>query len=1277
MAAPSVGLTQSSFDALLPESPAVSLFRQAGSLPLRKMTSNSNHSELKALLTGKPEPALVAAILAPIGFADVPAAFERLSRTAGEGASRGLLAECLPSLLLSLSDTAQPDHALVNFERFVQSVPDRSALFASLRDNPRAVEILVRLFVGSQFLTEILLRSPDHLERLTQHKRLAELKSVQQLHIEAEGAMLGIDDPDEQLNALRRFQRWELLRVGICDFFGLLDLRRVTVQLSLLADALVQSCVNHTYAQSGISPSGFAVIAMGKLGGEELNYSSDIDLLFLAETNSPAHWRIGQRLIKALTTMSETGFMYRVDMRLRPWGRAGELVSSVESHLEYLASSAQLWEKQAMLKARVIAGDMQLGKSFLKRAEHLLFNTPSETVRESVRQMKQKIEAGLARTGKTWGEVKLGQGSIRDVEFVVQYLQLIHGGKEPAVRSFNTLDALVRLADCGFLHADEYRLLTDGYVFLRTIEHALQLVHNKQTHELPQDEAELRYLARRLDFGTAQQFLAYYKQHGDSVRRVYNRYLGQGDKAHHAQAIPENSGLKKHLDRLEQEYLTTFSEADIEQHALLAARIGDSEPVVVESISVADNWRVTIVGYDYPGELSLICGLLLVHGFDIIEGQVFTYEPLAVAARGETARPARQAWQRQSARRSNRRSEASPPVPAHEDLRQKIVDVFTVRSAEGVAAREALQHYAADLRLLVTQLQSGERDLAQGALVKRVAARLRATTAQPPGPLYPLEIEIDNDLSEQFTVLRIRTEDTSGFLYELTNALALSGVYISRVSVHSKGSQVFDTLLVTDAKGQKIVDPQKQRELQAAAVLIKHFTHLLPRSPNPEAALLHFREFVGQLFMRPDWPEELDSLQKTGVLDALAQLLGVSDFLWNDFLRVQHGNLFPVVRDVHALATAKTRLMLEAELQKALESADSLEARRDALNAFKDREMFRVDMRHILGHVREFSLFSEELSNLAEVVVSAATGMCQSDLAEQFGPPLLKDGCPAAFNVCALGKCGGRELGFASDIELMFIYAGEGRTSGPHVVSTTEFYVKLVEGVTHSIKAHREGIFEIDLRLRPYGRAGSLAVSLEAFRSYFGPQGSAWPYERQALVKLRPIAGDENLGKQIVALRDELIYTGEPFDVAAMRGMRERQQRQLVAAGTFNAKLSPGGLVDAEYLVQGLQITHGRRFPQLRLTNTLLAIDALFRAGVLTTDDATKLRDTYSFLRQLIGSLRIVRGNARDLTLPAQASEEFAFLARRLGYEDHPAQLRSDLDRHVADILELSHRLLG
>jgi glutamate-ammonia-ligase adenylyltransferase len=1234
---------------------------------------------LKKLLTEDVDPAFAVKVLAPVGFEDIGAAFERLKRIGGSGETARLLAACLPNLLLALSDTAQPDQALLNLERFAQSVADRLVLFRGLRDNPRTIEILVRLFVGSQFLTEILLCAPGHLERLSQHKRLAELKSVQQLHIEAKGAMLGIDDPEEQLNALRRFQRWELLRIGVCDFFGLLDLRRVTVQLSLLADALVQTCLDHACARADSTSQGLAVIALGKLGGEELNYSSDIDLLFLADSNASAHWANGQRLIKALTSPSDVGFMYRVDMRLRPWGRAGELISSLDGHLEYLANHAQLWEKQALLKARVIAGDFQVGRDFLKRAEPFLFNSSADAVRESVRGMKQKIEAGLVKTGKAWGEVKLGEGSIRDVEFVVQYLQLIHGGKHPAARSFNTLDALVRLADGGFLHADEYRLLTDGYVFLRTIEHALQLMHNKQTHELPHDQAELRYLARRLDFATAEQFLAHYEQHGRAVRHVYDRYLGRRDKVRQNEEGIGNPRLKKHLARLEGEYSATFSEPDIEQHALLADRISDKEPVIVEAVAAGDNWRVTIVGYDYRGELSLICGLLLVHGFDIIEGEVFTYEPLAAAERG-ASRPARSAWRRQSPRRPLRRPEPSAPSAPAEDVRRKIVDVFTVRPVRGPVGPEAFRKYAKELGGLLRQLAGPDPETAHGALVKRVAATLRASDhnagSKLPASLLPVNIEIDNDASDQFTVLKIQSEDTSGFLYELTNALAFSGAYISRVRVQSEGDRAFDTLFVTDGKGQKIVDPQKQRELVAATVLIKHFTHLLPRSPNPEGALLHFRDFVSQLFTRPDWTKELASLETSGVLEALAQLLGVSDFLWNDFLRMQHANLFPVVRDIDALAAAKSREALHSELATALQAASGPEPRREVLNAFKDREMFRVDMRHILGHIREFSRFSEELTDVAEVVVAVATGMCCAELTAQFGAPLLKAGGPAPYSVCALGKCGGRELGFASDIELMFLYAGEGKTAGRQVITTTEFYVKLVEVVTHAIRAHREGIFEIDLRLRPFGRAGTLAVSLEAFRSYFGPQGAAWPYERQALVKLRPIAGNGPFGAQIVALRDELIYTGEAFDVAAMRGMRERQIRQLVVPGTFNAKLSPGGLVDIEYLVQGLQITHGKRFLELRLTNTLEAIEALGRAGILTVEDAPRLNAAYTFQRQLIGALRVVRGNAKDLTVPGEETEEYAFLARRLGYDD-AARFHNDLDRHVADVLELSQKLLG
>jgi [glutamine synthetase] adenylyltransferase / [glutamine synthetase]-adenylyl-L-tyrosine phosphorylase len=288
----------------------------------------------------------------------------------------------------------------------------------------------------------------------------------------------------------------------------------------------------------------------------------------------------------------------------------------------------------------------------------------------------------------------------------------------------------------------------------------------------------------------------------------------------------------------------------------------------------------------------------------------------------------------------------------------------------------------------------------------------------------------------------------------------------------------------------------------------------------------------------------------------------------------------------------------------------------------------------------------------------------------------LEINLPSVISVCALGKCGGRELGFASDIELMFIYAGNGKTSGPEVMTTAEFYEKLVESFISAIHARREGIFEVDLQLRPYGKAGSLAVSIEAFRRYFVPGGPAWAYERQALVRLRPIAGDERLGQEIIGVRDAFVYTGIPFDVTAMRAMRERQIRHLVTGGTFNPKYSPGGLVDLEYLVQALQITHGAENPALRTTNTRQAMAALAAAGILSPDDYTLLRKAYTFLRWLIDSLRMVAGNAKDLVIPPEESEAFVYLARRLKYEGDRDKLHDDLLRYTTAVQNINHRLL-
>ena len=196
-----------------------------------------------------------------------------------------------------------------------------------------------------------------------------------------------------------------------------------------------------------------------------------------------------------------------------------------------------------------------------------------------------------------------------------------------------------------------------------------------------------------------------------------------------------------------------------------------------------------------------------------------------------------------------------------------------------------------------------------------------------------------------------------------------------------------------------------------------------------------------------------------------------------------------------------------------MDKADDFEARTAELNAFKDREMFRTDMRHIMGFIGGFEEFSEELTDVADVVVAGATEICSHELQKRFGIPRLENGEIAPLSICALGKCGGRELGYASDIELMFLFEDAGRTDGAESITVSEYYQRFVELFRQTIKARQEGIFQVDLRLRPYGRAGSLAVSLDAFQQYFSPDGAAWPYERQALVKLRPVAGDKAFGE--------------------------------------------------------------------------------------------------------------------------------------------------------------------
>jgi glutamate-ammonia-ligase adenylyltransferase len=314
--------------------------------------------------------------------------------------------------------------------------------------------------------------------------------------------------------------------------------------------------------------------------------------------------------------------------------------------------------------------------------------------------------------------------------------------------------------------------------------------------------------------------------------------------------------------------------------------------------------------------------------------------------------------------------------------------------------------------------------------------------------------------------------------------------------------------------------------------------------------------------------------------------------------------------------------------------------------------------------------FSAALTELAEVVLDQSVRDCQTKLSHAHGWPLLPDGRPCPFAIFGMGKFGGRELGYASDIEVLFVYGGPGKTDGREPLENSEYFERLVQELLRWIEAKQEGIFHLDVRLRPHGGKGLLANRVDELRTYYSPQGLAAPFERQALIKLRHGSGDGKLGRLVEDHRNRYVYSDEPFDLRAALDLRSRQVAELVEPDKTNIKFSPGGLIDLEYAVQYLQLLHGHRHPELRTPNTLEAVDALTRVRLLTAHEGNALRESYLFFRMLIDGLRIVRGHAKDLVLPPDESEAFVFLARRIGYtteawEEGAAKLKEDIHRHM------------
>ncbi|MBM4087937.1 MAG: bifunctional [glutamate--ammonia ligase]-adenylyl-L-tyrosine phosphorylase/[glutamate--ammonia-ligase] adenylyltransferase [Planctomycetes bacterium] len=465
-------------------------------------------------------PETAASVLRGWKVEDPRRAHQNLLGMARAGMTLDLLAVLCGRLEDLLKELSDPDMALNNLEHFVQAARNPLSIGSLFQRDPESLKPLLQIFSTSQYLSDWLVRDREAFDllRLTAGEPVPRGELIKDICSDVAAA----EDEQVVMMILRGYRHRETLRIAYGDIVRGQSLETVTTQISYLADAIIEAAVQAAWrfqsARRGLprlsdgTRARFTVLGMGKLGGNELNYSSDIDLIFLSDgdgktdggrpvSNVEFFDRLAQQIVKLLTEPTKLGSAYRVDLRLRPAGRQGSAVMDVDSALRYYDLSGRTWERQAFVKARTVAGDAALGDDFLARLEPWIYRRYLGSVDiAGIKALKRQIEQRAHVTGVGDRDIKNGEGGIRAIEFVIQFLQLLNGGDLKAIRTGNTLKAIDQLKHVGCLSTDERQRLEENYRWLRKIEHRLQILFDLQTHTLPDNDSELHRLALRIGY---------------------------------------------------------------------------------------------------------------------------------------------------------------------------------------------------------------------------------------------------------------------------------------------------------------------------------------------------------------------------------------------------------------------------------------------------------------------------------------------------------------------------------------------------------------------------------------------------------------------------------------------------------------------------------------------------------------------------------------------------------------------------------------------------------
>ena len=1015
------------------------------------------------------QPELARSWLGRLKVRDVDRGLRNFLGIARQGIPPDLLAHLAHQLGERLPTLADPDMALNNLERFFSAARNPLSLAALFERDPEALPPLLQIFSTSQFLSDILVTDPEayDLLRLTEGEPVARQVLVDELTAEVRA----LPHEMEILAALRRFKRREMLRIAYGDIVVGQSVSTVTRQLSYLADAILQAA--YESAQRRLAPtlglprlpSGaearFVILAMGKLGGVELNYSSDIDLIFLYEgegqtdgprsvTNAEYFSRLVQEIIRLLTQRTELGAVYRVDRRLSPEGEHGPAAMSVPAALHYYDVRGRTWERQAFIKARPAAGSLDLGYSFLHELEPWIYRRYlSRADIAGIKTLRRKIEQRVHQQGVDQRDVKNGWGGIRDIEFVIQFLQLLHGADLPSVRTGNTLEAIAGLEQAGCLTHAESSHLQESYSFLRKLEHRLQIMFDLQTHSIPNDPTEVQKLAIRMGYGDGASGSA-----RDQFERDYRRFTTRN---------------RQILNHLLHDAFTDDSETAAEVELIL-----DPEPTPEFIHNVLSRHRFRDIPQAYRNLMNL--------------------------------------------------------------AEERIPFLSTRRC----------RHFLAS-----------------------IAPMLLSAIAATPDP-----------------------DATLVTLNQVSDSLGGKGVLWELFSFN-------------------------------------------PPSLKLYVQLCAYTPFLASLLISN--PGMIDSLMDSLVLDKLPD-----------------------------------RRFMEMTLRELSLAAEDLDP---ILHAFKNDHLLQIGVRDLLGK-DDVEAITQAISDLAETCLTEIVVREYEQLVLRYGQPTVgegpRQGQRAEMVILAMGKFGGREMNYQSDLDLVFLYEEDGNTvpvveSGyvrPRDTTTNQhFFSELTQRIIRRISylGPYGRLYQVDARLRPTGRSGTLVFSLREFANYFY-QGMGQLWERQALCKARPAVVSERMRPVVESLIQDVIYS-EPWRPEFALQIADMRRRLEETAKPLDIKRGRGGIVDVEFLVQMLQLRHGREYPEIRKTSTFAAMRALHEKGLLREQTFNELYESYRFLRALENRLQLVAPTAKS-RIPEDPTE-LARLAHLMSAED-PGSLVQTVEQYLA-----------